>query len=163
MFRPAKAALAASAILLGLSVLAATGGAPALAKEPIFASVDRAKVMHIDGGADTIIVGNPAIADAIMHDANTLIIVGRSYGTTNLIVLNADNKPIADETIIVRPTETSMVTVQRRGSRYSYTCAPDCAPAPMPGDQSEYFDNTGKQTTLRNEAAQAAASGFKKK
>ncbi|MBB4304647.1 plastocyanin [Rhodobium orientis] len=163
MFRPAKTASAASAIILGFLVLATASSAPALAKEPIFASVDRAKVMHIEGGADTIIVGNPAIADAVMHDANTLIIVGRGYGSTNLIVLNVDNEPIADETIIVRPNETSMVTVQRRGARYSYTCAPDCAPAPMPGDQVDYFDNTGKQTLQRNEAAQAAATGFKKK
>ncbi|MCW2306512.1 pilus assembly protein N-terminal domain-containing protein [Rhodobium gokarnense] len=163
MFRPAKTASAALAITIGFLVLATASSAPALAKQPIFASVDRAKVMHIEGGADTIIVGNPAVADAVMHDATTLIIVGRSYGTTNLIVLNADNEPIADETIIVRPTDTSMVTVQRQGARYSYSCAPTCVPAPMPGDQNDYFENAGKQTSQRNEAAQAAAMGFKKK
>lgn len=129
------------------------------AKESIYVTVDRAKVMRINAPADTVIVGNPAIADAVMHDPSTLVIVGRRNGTTNLIVLDREGKPLADEVIVVRAAESTVVTVQRQSSRYSYSCAPNCAPAPAPGDQKDFFDDNSTQSDKINKNAQEAAKG----
>ena len=148
----------AATLAVGAGLLGATSE-PAHAKEAIIVTVDRAKVMRINTAADTVIVGNPAVADAVMHNPNTLIIVGRSNGTTNLIVLDQDSKPIADEVIVVRAPESTIVTVQRKNQQFSYSCAPNCAPAPRPGDFVEFFENTAKQTANRNAEAQAAAKG----
>ena len=69
--------------------------------------IDHAKVMHISRPAEVVIVGNPGIADATIQDQQTLIITGRSFGSTNLIVLDASGKAIAEETL-------SVVAVQRQ-------------------------------------------------
>src|SRR4029077_7554810 len=78
------AAAAVAAVLVALPAQADT----------IAVSVDRAKVMRISRPADVVIVGNPAIADATVQDNQTLIITGKSFGTTNLIVLDAMGQSI---------------------------------------------------------------------
>ncbi len=68
-------------------------------KQPVIVTVDRAKVFRISSPASTVIVGNPAIADATVEDDVTLVLTGRSFGVTNLIVLDHEGNPIVDETI----------------------------------------------------------------
>lgn len=145
-------------IAAALIVSAVTGSA-AMAKEPVTVVLDQAKVMKIDKPAATVIVGNPAIADAIMHDRTTLVIVGRGFGATNLIVLGEDGEPVADETLVVQPPQDALVTVQRRGSRFSYSCAPICAPTVNPGDEEKFFKESMGQMASRNSTAQQAAGG----
>ena len=104
----------------GLAVVAAgllLARTAAEAGEPISVMIDRAKVMRIARPADTVILGNPAIADATIQDNQTLIITGSSFGSTNLIVLDADGQPIADELLTVQAPNDSVVTVYRRADR----------------------------------------------
>ena len=70
------------AAIFGLALTATfAASAPDLyAKEPISVVVDRAKLVRIDAAAHTVIVGNPAIADATVYDAKTLVITGRPTG-----------------------------------------------------------------------------------
>jgi Flp pilus assembly secretin CpaC len=91
------------------------------AAEVIEVIVERAKVFRIARPADVVIIGNPAIADATIQDSKTLIITGRSYGTTNLIVLDASGEAIADEVIAVGAQDDNVVTVYRRDSRESFS------------------------------------------
>jgi Flp pilus assembly secretin CpaC len=133
----------AAVALLALGIAAAPDGTEA--KEPIAIVIDRAKVMHISRPADTIIIGNPAIADATIQDNQTLIITGRSYGSTNLIVLDAAGKPIADEVLTVEATDEQIVTVFKRSSRTTLSCTPQCAPTLTIGDHTSNFDTVNQQ------------------
>ncbi len=102
---------------LALASLAATpfvAAPPALA-DTIQVVVDQAKVMRVSRPADIVIIGNPAIADATIQDNQTLIITGHSYGTTNLIVLDASGQAVADELVSVGPQNDQVVTIYRRG------------------------------------------------
>lgn len=143
---------AAMALAIGMAGLAAS--VPAAATEPILLMVDRAKVMRISRPADTVILGNPSIADATIRDNQTLIITGRSYGTTNLIVLDRDGQPIADELLAVRAGEETMVTVYRRAARESFSCTPVCEPVLMVGDATGGFSAITAQIEARNALAQ---------
>ena len=129
-----------------------------VAAEPISVVVDRAKVMRISRPADIVIIGNPAIADATIQDSRTLIITGRSYGTTNLIVLDSAGQAIADETLTVLSSNDDVVTVFRRASRQTLSCTPDCSPALSIGDSGDIFETVNGQVTsygaLSSEAAQ---------
>ena len=156
---PARLSRAMGKMAAALVLVSALAGSAASAKEPVTVVLDQAKVMKIDKPAATVIVGNPAIADAVMHDRTTLVIVGRGFGSTNLIVLGEDGQPIADETLVVQPPQNALVTVQRRGARYSYSCAPICAPTVNPGDDDTFFKGSMDQVAGRNSAAQAAAGG----
>ncbi|MEZ5799399.1 MAG: pilus assembly protein N-terminal domain-containing protein [Nitratireductor sp.] len=80
-----KAALLALIIAIPASAAMAEEGTG----EPVTVIVDRAKVFRISRPAATVIIGNPSIADATVEDEKTLVLTGRSFGVTNLIVLDA--------------------------------------------------------------------------
>ncbi len=126
-------------LAVGLAIAASTATA-ARAEEPIFVTVDHARVMQISRPADTVIVGNPAIADAVIRDSMTLVITGRSYGTTNLIVLDSAGQPIADQLLTVQSSDDYLVTMYVGQRRATYSCTPACQPTVAVGDDRELFD-----------------------
>ena len=129
-----------SPLALPAMLVLLAGVSPALAKDPIRVTIDRALVMPISRPADTVIIGNPIIADATVRDAKTLIITGKSYGTTNLIVLDVNGGQIDNELLTVVPGEDQVVTVYRRSDRQTLSCTPACAPSITLGDNKDVFD-----------------------
>jgi hypothetical protein len=132
---------------------------PVLAAEPISVVVDQAKVMRISRPADIVIIGNPSIADATIQDNQTLIITGHSFGTTNLIVLDASGQAIADEQIVVTPQNDQVVTVYKRSQRETYSCSPDCSPTLALGDSQAIYDTVNSQVQSHSGLASDAAAG----
>jgi Flp pilus assembly secretin CpaC len=144
-------------VLAAILVAGLKAVSPALAAGvPISVVVDRAKVMHISRPAATVIIGNPAIADATIQDNQTLIITGRSYGTTNLIVLDAAGQPIADEILTVQASNDDVVTIYKRAERQTFSCTPDCAPTLAIGDAAN-FDTLNAQIKAHGDLSDAAA------
>lgn len=143
---------AALAILIGL--LSLTPIAPAAADEALMLTLDQARVLRIARPAATVIIGNPSIADATIQDNQTLIITARGFGTTNLIVLDREGQPIADELLIVQASEETVVTVFKRSARETFSCAPLCESTLNVGDQSEAFDTINTQLQARQGLAQ---------
>jgi Flp pilus assembly secretin CpaC len=119
---------------------------------PISVSVNMARVLRISAPAATVIVGNPGIADVTIQDAKTLVLTGKSYGQTNLIILDNAGNPIADTLIDVVQMSSSVVTVYQGLQRTSVACAPICQPTIMLGDQNEYTANTLASSQLVNSA-----------
>lgn len=155
-FRASRGWRNAALTFAGLAGLA-TVMATATAAEPISVIVDRAKVLHISQPANVVIIGNPAIADATIQDSQTLIITGRSFGTTNLIVLDKDGNSIADDVVRVEPSNDKVVTVYRRDSRQTLSCTPDCSPVMSIGDTSSVFDKANTQIQAARSLVDAAA------
>lgn len=125
-------------------------------KHPIIVTVDRAKVFRISSPAATVIVGNPGIADATVEDDVTLVLTGRSFGVTNLIVIDRDGNPIVDETIVVRSHEENTVRIYRREERVTMACAPVCEPTLTIGDNPMGFDFAQQQIVARNALSESA-------
>ena len=119
--------------------------------------VDRAKVVRIARTADTIIVGNPAIVDATIQDARTIVLTGRSFGVTNLIVLDANGNAIVDETIVVQSHEHKTVRIYRRAVRQTLACSPICEPTLTIGDDNGIFEAATEQIESRNKLSESAA------
>ena len=131
--------------------------APALADEKVVVTLDQAKIMRIASPAGTIIIGNPSIADATLQDSQTLVITGRGYGSTNMIILDEAGEPVADTQVVVQgPTDT--VTVYRSRFRFTYTCQTNCAPAAAPGDDDAFYGSINSQHALHNESASGQGS-----
>ncbi|MCS6762509.1 MAG: pilus assembly protein N-terminal domain-containing protein [Candidatus Devosia symbiotica] len=63
---------------------------------PINVNVNMARILRINASEGTVIVGNPGITDVTIQDPKTLILTGKSFGQTNLIVLDSVGNPIAD-------------------------------------------------------------------
>ncbi|MBG0811412.1 pilus assembly protein N-terminal domain-containing protein [Methylosinus sp. H3A] len=104
----------------------------------VFVDVDRARVVRMPEGAQTLIVGNPLIADVTMLKTNRLIVVtGKSFGSTNLILLDPTGNQVGEEIITVTQPMDKLV-VMRGARRESYACNPDCAPAVDLADDKDY-------------------------
>lgn len=132
-FRTSLAALIALPMLI----------APALADAaPVSVKVNMARILRINAPASTVIIGNPAIADVTIQDPQTLVLTGKAYGQTNLIVLDSQGSPIADTMVEVIQDQASVVTVYMGGQRTSLACAPTCQPTIMLGDDSGYTSDT---------------------
>jgi hypothetical protein len=106
-----------------------------------------------------VIIGNPAIADAMLQDSETLVITGRSTGTTNLIILDQTGEPVEEHLITVGGPAVNTVSLFRNNQRFSFSCAPDCQPNVVPGDNKEYFEIITNQNEIRTGSAQETATG----
>jgi hypothetical protein len=151
------AAFVGLSILSGMSsALAETPLVPVDENPPVVVTIDRAKVFRISSPAATVIIGNPSIADATVEDDVTLVLTGRSFGVTNLIVLDRAGNPIVDETIVVRGHEGNTVRIYRRDERVTLACAPVCEPTLTIGDNSQVFEYAQEQITARNSLSESA-------
>lgn len=154
-----KIAFAFVGLAMGVTAFTSTlNAAPAETQPPIVVTIDRAKVLKISRPADTVIIGNPSIADATIQDAQTLVLTGRSFGVTNLIIIDADGNPIVDETIVVQGHETNTVRIYRRAVRETLACSPVCEPTLTIGDNAETFTNANDQIKNRNSLSDKTAS-----
>lgn len=127
--------------------------------EKVIVTVDQAKVFRISRPAATIIIGNPSIVDATIEDEQTLILTGRSFGVTNLIILDDQGDAVIDQAVIVRGSETNTVRIYRGGSnRETLACAPVCEATVTIGDNNTTFGNASGQITSRNALSQAASN-----
>jgi Flp pilus assembly secretin CpaC len=113
-----------------IAVLFAAGAlglaAPAAADAGIQVEMNQAKIVKLARPADTIVVGNPLIADAAVQDASTIILTGKGFGVTNLVVLDSDGNPIVDAQVTVMRQTASSVRVYRRADIQTLSCTPYC-------------------------------------
>jgi hypothetical protein len=139
-------------------VAAATAGGPPARSEALFVALDHARMVDLSAPADSIILGNPALADVSLHSARALIVTGKSTGQTNLIVLDRTGHEIAHLIIRVGPATAGHVAVFRGGERQTLLCAPVCQPMAVPGDDPAAFDAALSAATRKLGMGAAAAS-----
>jgi len=125
------------AILTAASLAMATPGAAAEGA-PISVKVNMARILRINAPAATVIIGNPGVADVTIQDPQTLVLTGKSYGQTNMIVLDDMGNPIADTLIEVIQAQADLVTVYMGGARTTLMCSPVCQPTIMLGDDPTF-------------------------
>lgn len=111
-------------VCLCTAILIGVGSAQA--GSAIEVQVNQAKIVKLSHPADTIVVGNPLIADASVQDSNTIVLTGKGFGTTNLVVLDVDGTPIIDEQISVSRDTESTVRIYRRAEIQTLHCTPIC-------------------------------------
>lgn len=127
--------LLASALLF--SPLAQNGPASA-AENSITVKADQARLVAINGEPATIVIGNPLFAEVSVKDG-VVVIHGRHFGTTNVLVLDQAGDVLSDFELHVVRGGSQNVTVYKAGSAFSYLCAPKCESTLQVGDNSDYF------------------------
>lgn len=130
--------------------LAALLVTPALAEtnDPISVKVNMARILRISAPAATVIIGNPGVADITIQDPQTLVLTGKSYGQTNLIVLDSAGNPVADTIVSVVQGQSDLVTVYMGTARTTLACEPVCQPTIMLGDDPTFSSNTFGSSTI---------------
>jgi Flp pilus assembly secretin CpaC len=130
---------------------AASASGALAASDPIEVTIDFAKVMKIEKPAHTIIIGNPGIADASIDDETTLILTGKTAGTTNLIVLDERGDEVMNAVVRVSSDIRQLTTVFYGKSRQTFSCAPVCEQVISVGDEKERFEAATQQIQTRQE------------
>ena len=115
--------------------------------------VDRAKVIRLPERTQTVVIGNPAIADVAIQRGGLVVVTGKSYGTTNLIALDSTGAMLAESNVSVAAPSDNILVVQRGFERQSYSCTPLCQPSVVLGDSNTYFSDNRGQAESRNQFA----------
>ncbi len=134
----------ALAAVIGISTVPAYAETTA----PVSVKVNMARILRISAPANTVIIGNPGVADVTIQDSQTLVLTGKSYGQTNMIVLDAQGKAIADTLIEVVQAQADIVTVYMGQARTTLACAPVCQPTVMLGDDTGFSSATATSTGI---------------
>lgn len=123
-------------LIISAFMLAASFGT-SLAAEELLVNTDETQVVHLPAKPGTLVIGNPSIVDATMESGNVFI-QGKSFGSTNMIILDTKGKEIANYAITVRLGGNNNVALYKAGDRFSYTCAPLCQEAIQVGDPHKW-------------------------
>ena len=137
-------------IIATLAALGSAGSALA-AEEFIDVTIDFAKVMKLTKPADTIIIGNPGIADATVGDDQTVVLTGKTAGTTNLIVFDASGAEVLNTVVRVSSDVRQLTTVFYGASRQTFSCNPVCEQVISVGDNKDKFETATSQINTRKD------------
>jgi Flp pilus assembly secretin CpaC len=96
---------------------------------------DQTSVVRLDRAVKTVLVGNPAIADAQLVDPKTVYVLGRMFGQTNIVALDAAGVEVMNTRITVGVSNNQVVTLYRgaQGQR-TLACSPRCERTLTQGD-----------------------------
>ncbi|WP_114947218.1 pilus assembly protein N-terminal domain-containing protein [Microvirga calopogonii] len=159
----ANTRIIASTLLICVSVGAAQAQdrleVPALGPT-LRASMDRAVLVKMPEGMRTVVIGNPSVAHVNFDNSGLAVVTGRSFGETNLIILNEHSEIIAQTDLIVGDDRKSLVSVQSGTSnKVTVSCDTRCQPIAVIGDDERSFSGVSSQiSTLTSNAQQAAQS-----
>lgn len=145
--------LALAGLIAGLAAPALANPAASGARDSVSVQIDHARVIRLPERTQTVIVGNPSIADVTVQRNGVLILTGKSYGVTNLIALDGGGNLVAESMISVQAPSDSVVVVQRGLERESFSCTPHCQPSILLGDAAKFFGETSQQAQQRNSLA----------
>jgi Flp pilus assembly secretin CpaC len=118
--------------------------------ETLVVKVDEARPVKVPVGTQTLIIGNPMIADVtLLKQGSVMVVTGKGFGETNFIALDAAGNQVAESMIQVIADDNALI-VQRGMDRQSYTCAPRCQPTVRLGDDTKYFGEVSGQVQAHN-------------
>ncbi|QBX37295.1 pilus assembly protein CpaC [Brevundimonas sp. S30B] len=121
--------LTAALVLAGAMATSATSQSSGVHVE-----IDRSTRVSLRAPAASVIVGNPAIADVTVVDANTLFITGKGYGVTEVVAVDPIGRTVFQSPIVVTAGANNAVRVWRGGRATEMACAgSSCAPSVRAG------------------------------
>jgi Flp pilus assembly secretin CpaC len=88
--------------------------------------MNQAKIVKVARPVDTIVIGNSAIVDAVVQDGTTIVLTGKGFGITNVVVLDKEGEAIVDQQVTVSRLDSGSVRIYRRSQMQTLSCTPYC-------------------------------------
>jgi hypothetical protein len=134
---------------------------PVMAQDRLILEIDRAKIIELPSGTNTLVIGNPGIADAtLLRRQNRIILTARSYGETNMIALDSRGEALAEVMVVVKNSGQGLI-VQRGLERETWTCNPRCEPAVSLGDSTRHAGDAINSANQYGAFARSLTTGAK--
>jgi Flp pilus assembly secretin CpaC len=154
MHKAATTCFAVLGLVAGISAVS-----PAASAAGVAVALDEVRVVTFKTPVKTVFVGNPVIADITVIDPQHVFILGKSFGTTNLVALDDKGNQRINEQISVFNRAGAAVTLHRGASQVTMTCTrAQCVAAPTPGDDNGPFDAVTGQIDRRQTLSMKAAA-----
>ena len=150
--------------LLLTTALFVAGSAGAFGAETMRGTIsvplDEVRMIAFPTAISTLYVGNPVIADITVIDKRHAFVLGKAFGNTNIIALDAAGHQISNRQVVVFGAAGSTVTLQKGTSRVTYACAASrCEAAPVPGDGKDPYDTGMGQIEKHQELGAKTGAG----
>jgi Flp pilus assembly secretin CpaC len=144
-------------LLASLLLVAASGAAHSAG---LAVPLDEARMITFAKPVATLYVGNPVIADVTVIDKRHAFVLGKSFGTTNIIALDADGTEIDSRRVTVVGSSAATVILHRGAAQVTYACvAQRCEATPVPGDGKDAFDAGIEQIRKHQDLVTKTAMG----
>jgi len=144
--------------LAGISALCAA--APIAHAAGIEIPLDQVRIVTFKAPVKTVFVGNPVIADVTVIDPTHVFILGKNFGTTNVVALDGAGREAANEQITVLERPGGAVTLQRGAAKMTMICTSSrCEAAPTPGDDKAPYETVTGQIAVREALSLKSAGG----
>jgi Pilus formation protein N terminal region len=134
------------------------GASTGWAEEPIELSPGIVKLLRFDRPVGTVAVGNPSVADTFAPNDRSVLLTGKTIGSTNLIVLDDSGRDLFSAAVIVSRTEFGRVTIHSKGILHRYW-AYQCSDASCWRLRDEFEGPMPEQTQQRIEQDTITRSG----
>ena len=126
---PLLRSLVAAASFSLFAASSMTANAATETEKTIEAFIDQTEILYLSRPAGSLIIGNPSVATVAVHDDRTLLITGKSFGATNLIVLDQIGRPIQSAQIKVGENRAGdTLTISRGANVQTLSCTTRCRP-----------------------------------
>ena len=135
-------------VLLAGTAAFTTFAGPAKAAD-LIVQYDQARLLTLEQPAANIIVGNPSIADVTLKSTKLLVITGKSFGVTNLMILDEKDKVIYNSRLMVKADDSKIVTLTRADAKFTYACVPTCEPVIKVGDDKDFVQGILKSVQTK--------------
>jgi len=132
------------------------GVPPSVCAADLTVIMDQARLLKLPDKVATIVIGNPLIADVSLQQGGMMVITGKGYGVTNLVVMDRAGTVLLDKSVEVQGPDADVVVLYRGIERETYSCTPICERRLTLGDGNVVFDTGAAQTGIRNGLAQGA-------
>ncbi len=156
---------AVSKLSCGALILSMLAIAPsAIAGEVV--TMNKTHVLKLPRPASAVLVGNPDIADVSVFSDDTLFLLGRGFGQTDLLVLDAQGGVIlqTDVTVVSSHSPQNVTMITGNEERSTFHCQPYCRPSPNKGDDPAFAgkfapDGAAAQSPNATQSVQTQAGG----
>jgi len=143
------------AVFIIIAALTMTSAAKA---EQVWLTMDQVRPFKLENPAQSIVVGNPAIADVTVQDNQNILLFGKAPGLTNIYIFDEKGDPADNLIIRVRSPNTDMLTLQRGIARTTFNCTTNCEATTTVGDDQLIFNNVAAQVQNKFQQAQQATA-----
>lgn len=130
---------------LMLAALAALVFAAPAAAETMRIELDHSTRVRLPSPARDVLLANPDVADVTMLDTRNLVILGKAYGMTHLLIVDTAGRTVFDRNLVVSAPMKGQVSLYRGPEQRDYACAPEC-------EVSKRKDDKGSRQTAAEPA-----------